>query len=511
MKLHHKMTLRFLILGSFAGLLLALLVPTKSESSASKDVAVTEQGLNDVLENEKLTITTSKDIKKEEEEQTMTARMSSAEKVPSVLGFFENVLFNTQTYEIEVQEGDTLSSLLEGAGIDYLQRAKVLEALEQVKDVFKPSDLRSGKHKLVLKLTPLPEEETSSVSSDITENTAEKNMAEQDESKEEQIMPAHLESLKIVLSPVERLVVLCDQNNNFSALMEKEDAVVETIQKEGIIPEGGNFSEVAANLDIPNSIVIKVGDIYAFDVDWYRGVQPGDKFSVMYEQRYASSGELLKDGYELLYAQLELRGEKKNLYRFEHDDGKIAFYDENGKGAAKGLKRSPLGLRTRISSGFGMRKHPILGFSKMHTGTDFPAGTGTPIPAAGEGVVVFKGWKGGYGNYIKIRHHGTGYETAYAHCKSFARSVGVGTRVHQGQIVAYVGSTGRSTGPHLHYEVIKNGKYVNPMTITLPPAKNLEGAELEKFASLKEQSNALYASLQNKKKSIASLFAGLTP
>jgi murein DD-endopeptidase MepM/ murein hydrolase activator NlpD len=195
----------------------------------------------------------------------------------------------------------------------------------------------------------------------------------------------------------------------------------------------------------------------------------------------------------VLFASLTLSGKKKAIYRFKGDDGHTEYFDEEGRSAQKALMRTPID-GARLSSGFGQRRHPILGYNKMHRGVDFAAPSGTPIYAAGNGTIVYAGRKGGYGNYIRIRHNGN-YDTAYAHMTGFARGMRVGRRVNQGQVIGYVGTTGRSTGPHLHYEVLRQGQQVNPMRIRMPSGRTLAGAEMKRFQGLRAALDQRYALL----------------
>lgn len=225
--------------------------------------------------------------------------------------------------------------------------------------------------------------------------------------------------------------------------------------------------------------VVDFADVFAYDVDFQREIWAGDEFEFVFERKSDERGNYVTGG-PLLYARLTNRSVDKGFYRFTpSDDGIADYFDEVGKSARRFLMKTPIN-GARLSSGFGMRRHPILGFTKMHRGTDFAAPTGTPIYAAGNGVVVRADWNGGYGRFVRIRHP-NGWETAYAHLSRFASGLSKGDRVRQGEVIGYVGTTGRSTGPHLHYEVFENGKNVNPMTIRLPTGRTLEGDMLREF------------------------------
>ena len=230
-------------------------------------------------------------------------------------------------------------------------------------------------------------------------------------------------------------------------------------------------------------ILIDVYDLLAFEMDFERDIRAGQKFYVLYEENFAN-GEKVENGRVLAVSFDALRGTVK-MYRFKKADGTTGYYDENGNGAIKSLKRTPIN-NARVTSSFSnKRKHPVLGYTRAHKGVDFRASTGTPIPAAGAGRVVARGYNSGHGNYVKIRHNGS-YETLYAHMSKFAKGVNVGTAVKQGQTIGYVGSTGLSTGPHLHYEIIKDGKHVNPLTVKLPAIGNLGKADKQKFLEYRD-------------------------
>jgi murein DD-endopeptidase MepM/ murein hydrolase activator NlpD len=239
--------------------------------------------------------------------------------------------------------------------------------------------------------------------------------------------------------------------------------------------------KAATDQNIPANTIIEFARIYGFQVDFQRDIRKQDKFQIMYEIFFNEKNEIVETG-EILFANLKLSGQDNSLYYFDKD-GSEGHYDKNGKSVKKALMKTPIN-GARLSSPFGMRKHPIDGFNKMHRGTDFAAPMGTPIMASGDGVVKKAGWCGGGGNCVKIRHNST-YQTIYAHMSKFARGIKTGVRVKQGQTIGYVGSTGKSTGPHLHYEVIVNGKKVNSQKLKLPSGKILKGKERKIFETKK--------------------------
>lgn len=242
----------------------------------------------------------------------------------------------------------------------------------------------------------------------------------------------------------------------------------------------GSLFQSAKAAGIPDKITAQLVKALSHDVDFQRDIKRGDKLVVLYEATANYKGNIVKS-HRPHYVKLDLG--KKDVEIFITADNK--FYYKDGSSAKKSLLKTPID-GARITSGFGMRTHPILGYSKMHKGTDFGAGTGTPIYAAGDGTITELGKKGAYGNYVRIKHNGT-YSTAYAHASRFAKGLKNGSKVKQGQVIAYVGSTGRSTGPHLHYEVIKNGAQVNPSKYKVNFAGKLGGKELKKFKAEQQQ------------------------
>ena len=233
----------------------------------------------------------------------------------------------------------------------------------------------------------------------------------------------------------------------------------------------------ATNKKIPSNIILEFARIYGFQVDFQRDIRKKDSFQIMFEVFLDDKKNIIETG-NILYANLKLSGEDNSLYYFDSKENE-GHYDNSGKSVQKALMKTPIN-GARLSSSFGMRKHPIDGFNKMHRGTDFAAPMGTPIMASGDGVIKKAGWCGGGGNCVVIKHNST-YQTVYAHMSKFAKGIRKGTRVKQGQTIGYVGSTGKSTGPHLHYEVIVNGKRINSQTLKLPSGKTLRGSERKIF------------------------------
>ncbi len=275
------------------------------------------------------------------------------------------------------------------------------------------------------------------------------------------------------------------ENDNFNEKILSIKLEKKIIYKENIILQ--SLYKSASEEMIPPNTIVEFAGIYGFQVDFQRDIRKKDKFQIMYEIYLNENKELVETG-EILFANLNLSGQDNILYYFDKE-GSEGHYDRNGKSVKKALMKTPIN-GARLSSSFGMRKHPIDGFNKMHRGTDFAAPMGTPIMASGDGVIKKAGWCGGGGNCVKIKHNST-YQTIYAHMSKFARGIKPGIRVKQGQIIGYVGSTGKSTGPHLHYEVIVNGKKVNSQKLKLPSGKILKGEDRKLFETKKIKFNVL--------------------
>ena len=264
-------------------------------------------------------------------------------------------------------------------------------------------------------------------------------------------------------------------SNNF-----KKKEIITNLNKKIIFQEGKilqSLYKTAIDLGIQANVIIEFARIYGFQVDFQRDIRKGDTFQIMYEVFEDDEGKIFETG-NVIFADLILRNQKNTFYYFDKKNSE-GHYDKNGKSVKKALMKTPIN-GARLSSSFGMRKHPIDGYNKMHRGTDFAAPLGTPIMASGDGKVIRAKWCGGGGNCVKIKHNST-YSTVYAHMSKFAVGIKAGVRVKQGQVIGYVGSTGKSTGPHLHYEVIKNGKKINSQTLKLPSGKILVGKNRELF------------------------------
>ena len=359
---------------------------------------------------------------------------------------------------IEVKSGDTLSKILQGQGFSNQDIDNISKTLK--KDV-KFSTLYAGKDKIDF------------------------------------VRPAEglpISKIVIMNGPWNRIEMDCGAEGTWQCQKIEIERDTRVAYREGEILDGDSFYLAGQRAGIPAGILADVYDLLAFEMDFERDVRAGQKFFVLYEENFASDKKV-DNGHVIAVSFHALRGNVQ-MYRFVKSDGGVGYYDENGNGAIKSLKRTPINNAKVTSSFSTRRKHPVLGFTRAHKGVDFRASTGTPIPAAGAGRVVARSFNRGHGNFVKIRHNGT-YETLYAHMSRFAKGVNVGTVVKQGQTVGYVGSTGLSTGPHLHYEIIKNGQHVNPMTVKLPAINNLDAKNKPLFMEYKARIDSVVSSLQD--------------
>lgn len=294
---------------------------------------------------------------------------------------------------------------------------------------------------------------------------------------------------------VEAVAALSDLGKYVAVDVQSMNTVTETADNSEDDDDDGtgvrlyqSIYETALRNKVPASVIEDMVRIYSYDVDFQRKVQPGDSFDVFFAGE--DEGATITEKNEVLFASLTVGGETKKYYRFQTpDDSVVDYYDETGKSAKKFLVRKPVN-NAIMRSGFGGRRHPILGFIKMHTGVDWATAYGTPIFASGNGIVEKAGLEGGYGKYVRIKHN-NGYETAYGHMSAFAKGLEPGKRVRQGQVIGFVGSTGLSTGPHVHYEILVNGRFVDPMRIKLPRGRSLDGPLMANFEKERDRLDAM--------------------
>ena len=271
-------------------------------------------------------------------------------------------------------------------------------------------------------------------------------------------------------------------DNRFEAELSKTPLIRSQGRAMGVITSSLYVDAVRAGVPVP--VVVELIRALSFEVDFQREIRPNDGFHIFYDRLLTPDGKLAKSG-DLIYGALTLKGKTLPLYRYRMLDGSVDYFNTRGQSVRKALMRTPVD-GARLSSRFGRRRHPILGYTKMHRGIDFAAPPGTPIMAAGRGVITAAGRRGTFGNYVRIRHNTT-YSTAYAHMKGIAKGIRRGRRVRQGQTIGYVGSTGRSTGPHLHYEIFRNNRQINPLKLKLPSGKKLRGRALRRFLAAKKE------------------------
>ena len=357
----------------------------------------------------------------------------------SVNYFFENLEPRFKKISHKISAGETLSSVLEDHSIS---EKEIEEIKNKLSKKVKLNKLNTGQkfHFII----------------DQSENTI-NEFVFQISNKERILLTRSLENNKF-----DQEIVLTKLNKQ---IVYKENIILQSLYKSAI------------DQKIPASTIIEFARIYGFQVDFQRDIRKKDRFQIMYEIYVNENRKVIETG-NIIFANLVLSGEDNSLYYFDKE-GSAGHYDKNGKSIRKALMKTPIN-GARLSSPFGMRKHPIDGFNKMHQGTDFAAPEGTPIMASGSGVIKKAGWCGGGGNCVVIKHNST-YQTIYAHMSKFASGIRSGVRVKQGQTIGYVGSTGKSTGPHLHYEVIINGKKVNSQTLKLPSGKILKGDDRKVF------------------------------
>lgn len=283
---------------------------------------------------------------------------------------------------------------------------------------------------------------------------------------------------------VEKIIIELNFNTNLEAdlrsdikIVKKELETFSEINSQEYVISNSLYAD-GINNNIPNQILIKLIQLFSFDLDFQRDIQKDTKVSISYEKIFVKNKSDYALG-DIEYAKIIIKNNTLEYFKFLTDDGFIDYFNRQGKNVKKSILKTPID-GARISSSFGMRKHPISGFNKMHKGVDFAAPIGTPVYAGGNGVIEMVGVNGGYGKYIRIRHNNE-YKTAYAHLNSYRKGISKGVRVNQGEVIGYVGSTGRSTGPHLHYEIIYQNKKVNPLKLKLPSGKILKGDELARF------------------------------
>jgi murein DD-endopeptidase MepM/ murein hydrolase activator NlpD len=361
-----------------------------------------------------------------------------------------------------VRRGETLAGLLIANGATLAESRSILDAVGRR---FRPTDLREG-HRLRIATVPGDGPSPRRVIARLSIATDRQVLA------------------TAVLTDLGQYAAidLSDQTEEAAGEAEEEEEGVETV---GATPSLYiSLYETALRNGLPRQLIDELVRLYSYDVDFQRRVRPGDSFELFYAaEEDAGTTPTLND---ILFASLTFGGEIRRYFRFRtEDDGIVDFFDERGRSARKFLVRTPIN-RAQFRSGFGMRRHPLLGYWRMHTGVDWSGPIGTPIVSAGNGTVIKAEWVSGYGRRVEVQH-ANGYVTTYSHLSAFGRNIQRGTRVAQGQVIAYLGNSGLSSGPHLHYEVLVNGSFVDPMRIRVPRERNLDGRMLADFERERER------------------------
>ena len=372
----------------------------------------------------------------------------------SVNYFFSNLKPKFEDIEYKIKNGDTLVSILDSFSVDK-------KDIQEIVKLLKENGTQNLYQNKILKIT--------------LENNGN-------------------------LTGVSNIIIPVSKSRKFQVYKDYEqntflkNEIITNLERRIILKEGtikSSLYKSATQENISPNIIIEFARLYGFQVDFQRDIRKNDSFQLIYETFVDENEKVIENG-NILYANLILRGQYNQLYYYPKKKFN-GHYDENGKSVKKALMKTPIN-GARLSSSFGMRKHPILGYNKMHKGTDFAAPEGTPIMASGDGVIIKAGWCGGGGNCVKIKHNKT-YQTIYAHMKNFSNLAVPGNRIKQGQVIGYVGSTGMSTGPHLHYEVIENGKKINSQLLKLPPGKSLEGNQRKQFEIVRIKTDVLKSDL----------------
>jgi murein DD-endopeptidase MepM/ murein hydrolase activator NlpD len=352
-------------------------------------------------------------------------------------------MLDPHTESYIMRRGDTLSDLLERAGLDHSTVSNVIDA---VHTVYNPKRMQVGQSVDVTYQAPA--------------------LAAVDRAPT---------ALTFAVAPGQRVAVERQLDGAYAAKSIVAATHHESLRVEGVIDS--TLFEAAEQQHLPADVLTAMVQLFSYDVDFQRDLQKGDRFSILFDREVTNDGQAVRN-LGIRYASMTVGGSPLELYAF-NDDGTVQYYNAKGEGIRKALLRTPVNGAT-LTSGFGMRHHPILGYTLMHRGVDFGAPIGTPIMAAGDGVIDKREASSSYGNYLRIRH-GSGYWTAYAHMSRYGAGMTVGRHVHQGEVIGYVGQTGRATGPHLHFEVLRNLEQVNPITVKFPAQETLTGADLARF------------------------------
>ena len=382
-------------------------------------------------------------------------------------------LEDEQVVYYAVKSGDTMLKILIDLGV---QESDIFAILNAMKKVYNP------------KLISLNDKITIKYKVKISVDDLKDAPKQPDDKLSRRVV---VNNVSILAAEDQEIVVSRKSDGEYDAREIKINLLRYVSRYSGTIKNGLFVDGVESGIS-PTSMMNMIG-LYSYDVDFQRDIKSGDKFEMLVESFYTQDGKKVKDG-SVLFSSLTLQNRSIDIY-MHRVDNKVEYFDSKGNSVRKSLLRTPIN-GARVSSGFGMRRHPILGFSKMHKGVDFAASSGTPILAAGSGVITYYSVKGGYGNFVQIKHS-PDYSTAYGHASKFVKKLGVGSKIKQGDVIAYVGSTGRSTGPHLHFEVLYKNQPINPTKVKATSGLRLSGKELARFESSKAEINRYRKTIPN--------------
>lgn len=443
---------RVVTLGYAVAITFAFILSLTNNNDVSASVSTTDKTDYLMLEN-----TISESIEE-------PASLYPSERIGNIRSLFDMVNSYQREKEVEklitVAKGDTFISILNNLGLGYDEAHDLYTSF---KKVYNPAAIKIGQKILV----------SGTYDNELKKMTVINNIVIED-------------------GITQRYILEKNAEGKYNAVSQKEELISEVNNASGVI--SGSLSQSMNKQGVPYKVVNEFIKIFSYSVDFRRDVRKGDRFEIIFENSITKEGKVASYG-NILYAGLQLRNEKVSLYRFKDSKGNADYYTEKGYAMKKTLHRKPLAFQNaRISSPFGKRRHPIFRDLRIHWGVDYAAPKGTKIFAGGDGVIQVAKYNGGYGNYIKIRHNSE-YSTAYGHMWKFAKGIKPGVRVKQGQVIGYVGSTGRSTGPHLHYEVVRNGKRVNPTTIKASTGNNLAGKDLKSFTKMVGEIKGSYSKM----------------
>ena len=403
--------------------------------------------------------------------------------------YFGFNLNQSQTTQYQIKSGDTLLKVLLDLGAS---EADVFSILSEMRKVYDPRSINVGdkigiKYQVEISYPQNKDQETQE------ENPTANTTARTPNRK------VFITNINFSPSAEKEIEVLGTKSDDGTYSYQSKSTIkklTKHILKYSATIKNGLYVD-GTDVGISPNIMLNMINLYSFDVDFQRDIREGDNFEILFESFYDDKGNRVKDG-DVLFASLDLQRKRTIDMYLNKSNGRNEYFDAKGNSVRKSLLKTPIN-GARISSGFGARRHPILGYTKIHKGIDFAAPTGTPIFAAGSGTITYYGVKGGYGNFVQIRHN-KDYSTAYGHASRFVKKLRVGSQVKQGDVVAYVGTTGRSTGPHLHYEIILKGKQVNPANVKSTSGLTLFGKELKKFLASKSEIDGYLKNTPNQNK-----------